>query len=305
MVTTTIDDRSWTDTLRFITAYDLASHSHELASLLLLIDGARHSNGTRFAIRRVMEIVAAYRAFHQEYPFRVVRAELLQRGNIHTGLRQKADGTELTLSDEDFSLSGLLPGPTGVGKSTVARHLATGALTAGHHVIIIDRKPDAGFRALAASHRDVFIIDPEMPLNLLRRDASLTETEHVSQLVEAGADTLYGAEDYRQIMNTAYHRAFARDEHATMIDVIEEIRRLPNKGETYKFRDAQRGAELRHTRFIERYPGLCTRGGAAPSVLFEHSLYLPLPMTNTELFLTTYLLRRLFTWNAWRQRCTP
>lgn len=292
------------ETLRFITHYDLAAHNSELRALLLLVDSPRETPGTMSALRRIEEITASFRAFHQEYPLAVLPRDLLQRGPIRTGFRQKADGTELTLTADDLSLSGLLPGPTGVGKSTAARHIAHGARTAGVRLIIIDPKPERGFRALAAHDPDFLIIDRDAPLNIIGQDDALDRTEHIALLVETGGDALYGAEDYRQIMNTAYHHAYEHHTEPTMRDVVEEIRKLPNKGETYKFRDAQRGAELRHTRFIERYPGLCTPGGAPLSALFEHSLYLPLPMSNIEVFLITYLLRRLVAWNTRRQSCT-
>lgn len=292
------------ETLRFINEHDLAAHSSELRALLLLVDSPRETPSTRSNLRRIEEITASFRAFHQEYPLSVLPHDLLQRGPIRTGLRQKADSTELTLAPEDLSLSGLLPGPTGVGKSTVARHIASGARAAGVHLIIIDPKPERGFRALAAADHDFLIIDRDAPLNIIGRDDSLELSEHIALLVETGGDALYGAEDYRQIMNTAYHHAYERHAEPTMTDVIEEIRKLPTKGETYKFRDAQRGAELRHTRFIERYPGLCTPGGPPPSALFSHSLYLPLPMSTIESFIITYLLRRLVAWNTWRQACT-
>lgn len=304
MAASPIDSRAWRETLSFIDAYDLTAHNAELGSLLVLVDPSRDTPATRNALRRIDEIVAQYRAFHEQYPFPVHRPEALKRGTISTGLRQKADGTELTLSQDDLSLSGLLPGPTGAGKSTAARHIALGARAAGTHVIIVDPKPDAGLRALAASDPDFLIIDRDMRFNLIGRDASLDLAEHIALLVERGADALYVAEDYRQIMNTAYHRAYEEHDDPTMADVIEHIRKLPNKGETYKFRDAQRGAELRHTRFLERYPGLCTSGGAPPSALFDHSLYLPVQTSSIDLFLIAYLLHRLFAWNAWRQRCT-
>jgi len=292
------------ETLRTITQYELVAHNDELRTLLLLVDPARETPGTRSALRRIEDIVAPFRAFHQEYPFAVLPRDVLQRGPIRTGLRQKADGTELTLAREDVSLSGLLPGPTGVGKSTAARHIAHGARATGIKLIVIDPKPERGFQALAARDPDFLIIDRDAPFNLIARDDSLDVTEHIALLVETGGDALFAAEDYRQIMNTAYHHAYEHHSEPTMHDVVEEIRKLPSKGETYKFRDAQRGAELRHTRLIERYPGLCTNRGASPSALFEHSLYLPLPMSNIEVFLITYLLRRLVAWNTWRQACT-
>jgi hypothetical protein len=292
------------ETLRSIMEHNLAAHNAELRGLLLVIDSPHETLGKRSATRRIEEIVAPFRAFHQEYPLSVLPRDLLQRGPVRTGLRQKADDTELSLSYEDLSLSAILPGPTGVGKSTAARHVAYGARSAGVQLIIIDPKPERGFRALAASDPDFLIIDRDAPFNLIGRDESLSVDEQIALEVETGADALYAAEDYRQIMNPAYRNAHAHHTNPTMRDVVEEIRKLQSKGETYKFRDAQRGAELRHTRLIERYPGMCTSGGAPPSALFEYSLYLPLPMSNIEVFIITYLLRRLVAWNTWRQTCT-
>lgn len=291
-------------TLAFIDQYELGAHNDELRTLLLLVDPTRETPGTRSAMRRIEDIVAPFRAFHQEYPFAVLPGDTLARGPIRTGLRQKADGTELTLAPEDVSLSGLFPGPTGVGKSTVARHIAHGARATGIKLVIIDPKPERGFRALAASDPDFLIIDRDAPFNLIGRDDSLDLDEHIALTVETGGDALYGAEDYRQIMNTAYRNAHKCHSDPTMREVVDEIRKLPSKHETYKFRDAQRGAELRHTRLIERYPGMCTPGGAPPSALFDHSLYLPFPLSNIEVFIITYLLRRLVAWNTWRQACT-
>jgi hypothetical protein len=290
--------------VRAIVEHNLPVHIRELSGLLLVLDSPHETPGKRSAARRIEEIVAPFVAFHQEYPFSVLPPDQLRRGAVRTGIRQKADGTELTLSHEDLSLSGIFPGPTGVGKSTAARQIAHGARTAGAQLIIIDPKPDRGFRALAASDPDFLFIDREAPFNLIGRDASLSLDEQIALEVETGADALYAAEDYRQIMNPAYRNAHAHHTSPTMRDVVEEIRKLPTKGETYKFRDAQRGAELRHTRLIERYPGMCTPGGAPPSALFAYSLYLPLPMSNIEVFIITYLLRRLVAWNTWRQTCT-
>lgn len=96
------------------------------------------------------------------------------------------------------------------------------------------------------------------------------------------------------MMSKVYQRVLTNP-GATMHDAITAIRALPSKGETYKYRDAQRGAEERHQRLITRYPGFHTSGAPGLDALFGRSIYLPLThMTETEDFLVTYLIRRLF-----------
>ncbi|HEX6640982.1 MAG TPA: hypothetical protein VF215_07700, partial [Thermoanaerobaculia bacterium] len=144
------------------------------------------------------------------------------------------------------------------------------------------------------AHAGFLILTPQLALNLLDRDESLSLNEFVTLLVDGGAATLYAREDYKQVMSKVYQRVLTNP-RATMHDVITAIRALPSKGETYKYRDAQRGAEERHQRLITRYPGLHTGGAPGLDALYERSIYLPLThMTETEDFLVTYLIRRLF-----------
>lgn len=242
----------------------------------------------------VQEKLAPYETFHATYPYPVAPPGVLDGRAITTGLCQEADGQAITLDIDEFGRSGLLPGPTGEGKSTLAITLCRAARQVVR-VFVIDPKKDDGFRALVARDDDFLILEPSTPLNLLAPDDSLSITEHKALLVDVGAMTLFGGEDYKAVMTLAYDNAFAKHAEPTQVDVVNEIKLLQSKGETYKFRDAQRGAQLRHQRIIDRYTGWHTSGGAPLAALFERSIYFPLTtVTEVEDFLITYLLRRLF-----------
>jgi RecA/RadA recombinase len=287
-----IDLKAHTALLGFLEEYDVLEHQPRLAMMLRSINVERPTTLDAQLWHALREEVGRFQAFHERYPFSVAKPGALSGRPYDLGLRQKADGQPITLDADELQRSGILPGPTGEGKTTLLHHIVTGARRAGAHVVIIDPKGDA--QHLAASDEDFLILTPELALNLLARDESLSLNEFVTLLVDVGASTLYAGEDYKQVMSKVYQRVLTNP-RATMRDVINAIRALPSKGETYKYRDAQRGAEERHQRLITRYPGLHTSGAPGLDALFERSIYLPLThMTETEDFLVTYLIRRLF-----------
>jgi len=287
-----IDPNAHTTLVSFLDEYHVLEHQPRLALMLQSIN-LDHPNALDVHLWTALrEETSRFQAFHQEYPFPVAIPGSLSDRTYDLGLRQKADGQPVTLDDDELQRSGILPGPTGEGKTTLLHHVVRGARAGGAHVVIIDPKGDA--QQLAASDDDFLILAPDLALNILARDASLTETEFTTLLVDVGANTLYAGEDYKQVMSRVYHQTLTK-RCATMRDVVNAIRALPSKGETYKFRDAQRGAEERHQRLIDRYPGLHTPGAPGLSALFERSIYVPLThLTETEDFLITLLVRRLF-----------
>jgi hypothetical protein len=287
-----IDPKAHKALLEFLEEYHVLDHQPRLALMLRSINTERPTALDVHLWQGLREEVTRFQAFHDQYPFAVAKQGTLSGRPYDLGLRQKADGQPVTLDDDELQRSGILPGPTGEGKTTLLHNIVTGARKGGAHVVIIDPKGDA--QTLAANDEDFLILTPEMALNLLDRDASLSLNEFITLLVDVGASTLYAGEDYKQVMSKVYQRALTKP-GATMHDVISAIRALPTKGETYKYRDAQRGAEERHQRLITRYPGLHTNGAPGLDALFDHSIYLPLThMTETEDFLVTYLVRRLF-----------
>ena len=287
-----IDQKAHNALLAFLDEYHVLEHQPRLAIMLRSINVEQPTALDVHLWQGLREEVTRFQAFHQEYPFPVATPGSLDGRTYDLGLRQKADGQPITLNDDELQRSGILPGPTGEGKTTLLHHVVRGARRGGAHVVIIDPKGDA--QDLAASDEDFLLLTPDLALNILARDASLSETEFITLLVDVGASTLYAGEDYKQVMSKVYQRVLTNP-HATMHDVITAIRALPSKGETYKYRDAQRGAEERHQRLINRYPGLHTAGALGLDVLFERSIYVPLThMTETEDFLVTYVLRRLF-----------
>lgn len=287
-----IDPKAHSVLLSFLDEYHVLEHRPRLALMVRSINTEQPTALDVHLWHALREEVGRFQAFHQEYPFAVARPGSLSGRTYDLGLRQKADGQALTLDDDELQRSGIFPGPTGEGKTTLLHHIVTGARRSGAHVLIIDPKGDA--QHLAASDEDFLILTPKIALNLLARDESLSETEFITLLIDVGASTLYAGEDYKQVMSKVYQRVLTNP-RATMHDVISALRALPSKGETYKYRDAQRGAEERHQRLITRYPGLHTADAAGLDALFEHSIYLPLThMTETEDFLITLLVRRLF-----------
>jgi hypothetical protein len=287
-----IDPKAHNALLEFLEEYHVLDHQPRLALMLRSINTERPTALDVHLWQGLREEVSRFQAFHDGYPFAVAKPGALSGRPYDLGLRQKADGQLITLDDDELQRSGILPGPTGEGKTTLLHHIVAGARQGGAHVVLIDPKGDA--QTLAAGDEDFLILTPEIALNLLRRDESLSPNEFITLLVDVGASTLYAGEDYKQVMSKVYERALTKP-GATMHDVISAIRALPSKGETYKYRDAQRGAEERHQRLITRYPGLHTTGAPGLDALFDHSIYVPLThMTETEDFLVTYLVRRLF-----------
>lgn len=287
-----IDPKAHTALLGFLEEYDVLEHQPRLAMMLRSINVERPTTLDAQLWHALREEVGRFQAFHERYPFAVAKPGALSGRPYDLGLRQKADGQPITLDADELQRSGILPGPTGEGKTTLLHHIVRGARRAGAHVVIIDPKGDA--QQLAASDEDFLILTPELALNVLAPDDSLSLNEFITLIVDVGAATLYAGEDYKQVMSKVYQRVLTNP-GATMRDVITAIRALPSKGETYKYRDAQRGAEERHQRLITRYPGLHTSGAPGLDALFERSIYLPLThMTETEDFLVTYLVRRLF-----------
>lgn len=287
-----IDPKAHHALLLFLDEYHVLEHQPRLAAMLRSINVDTPTALDVHLWNGLREEVARFQTFHQEYPFPVATPGLLGGRKYDLGLRQKADGQTITLDDDELQRSGILPGPTGEGKTTLLHHVIKGARRGGAHVIIIDPKGDA--QDLAATDEDFLILTPDVALNILAPDQSLSLTEFITLLIDVGATTLYAGEDYKQVMSKAYEQALTTA-GATMHDVIAAISALPNKGETYKFRDAQRGAEERHQRLINRYPGLHTSGAPGLDALFDRSMYVPLThMTETEDFLVTLLVRRLF-----------
>jgi RecA/RadA recombinase len=287
-----IDHKAHNALLSFLDEYHVLEHQPRLALMVRSINTEQPTALDVHLWHALREEVGRFQAFHDRYPFAVAKPGALSGRPYDLGLRQKADGQAITLDDDELQRSGILPGPTGEGKTTLLHHVVMGARRGGAHVVIIDPKGDA--QHLAACDEDFLILTPEIALNILDRDESLSFNEHVTLLVDVGASTLYGGEDYKQVMSKVYHRVLTNP-RATMHDVIGAIRALPSKGETYKYRDAQRGAEERHQRLITRYPGLHTAGAPGLDALFNHSIYVPLThMTETEDFLVTYLIRCLF-----------
>lgn len=285
-----LDPREYDRVLRIIERYKIADHPR-IAMLLRQINPESPAAIDAQLWQQLQRQAAVFEAFHKKYPFLVVPRGTFS-GMIDTGLRQKADNQPVLLTEDEVWRSGLLPAPTGEGKTTLLHHIITGVRRAGHHVILIDPKPSY---PSFLDDDDWFVLTPEMRINLIAPTRGLTTTEHVALLVDIGAETLYAAEDYKQITTSAYTSAFAKHEQPTMHDVRREIQALNTRGETWKFRDAQRGADLRHERLILRWPGLHTSGAPGLDALFNHSLYIPLAtVTETEHFLLAYLLRRLY-----------
>lgn len=288
-------EREWREALALIKDRELCACNAELRALLLLIEGAPATPSRGRNMRRVIEIVAAFRTFHTEYPLPVVMPETLQQGTIEVALRQKADDKNFRMRDDELLRSGILEGPTGEGKSTVIYHLARAARAAGQAVLIITPKREPMFEALAARDENFLILTPPTQLNMIRPDPRLTLADDIAIKVDSGASALWAAEDYRQVMTAAYTSALRADPEATMHDVLRAIAAMDRKGETYKYRDALRGALLRHQRIIDRFPGWHTKGAPGLDVLSGRSVFLRLNQTTeAELFLVTYVLRRLF-----------
>lgn len=257
-----IDAKAHNALLVFLDEYHVLEHQPRLAAMLQSINVEQPTALDVHLWNGLREEVARFQTFHQEHPFPVATPGTLGGRKYHLGLRQKADGQHVTLDDDELQRSGILPGPTGEGKTTLLHHVVRGARAGGAHVIIIDPKGDA--KTLAANDDDFLTLTPDLALNILCPDASLSESEFNTLLIDIGATTLYAGEDYKQVMTKAYQQALTNPD-ATMHDVIAAIRALPSKGETYKFRDAQRGAEERHQRLINRYPGLHTAGAPGDS----------------------------------------
>jgi len=287
------------ETVHFIEAYNLTTHNAELRDLLDLTNITRPTIATASNMRRVEEIVTAFRTFHTDYPYVVAPPSALNGHGVRTPLRQVADDQTLTLTEQEFTEHIGIFGRSGGGKTTCAHHFAHEAYRRGLRVVTIDGKDDA--RSFPVTYPDTLVISKDTPIPLLEPPSWLSSGEAVPQLTKPLRETMWGGEGLEQIAIESLAHTFEHHERPCVVDWRNAVRALAHKGDTYTRRDRCDGLALRLDRLISKYPGLGTTRvgeGITLETLCNRSLYFGFGLhTQVEDFLTQWLLELRFSYN--------
>jgi Type IV secretory pathway, VirB4 components len=262
-----------------------------IANTLAAIDPEHPVRGDVTALQVVRDRLRAYVEFHREHPFRVMPPDATS-GPLTLAV-QRANSAPVRRTLEHVAQHLGIFGATGFGKTTLLATLLPQLLTAGVHLIVVDRKDDT--RALAARDDRFLILHPEIALNIIQQPTGISRAEHISTIVTCFARAFFGGEHLKQVLTDALQQAFAQYPQPALADVLAILQRMSAKGDTFTRRDAIAGVSLRLQRFAALYPGLFqTRAGVTLDDLFTHSLYLPITTANeASEFTITFLIHEL------------
>jgi Helicase HerA, central domain len=296
-----IDPAAFQETAEFIRQYELYRSDAGIVSEFNSINLARPTHLDEQVFHVLRERVAKYAAYHDTFPFLVPPKETLHRGPILIG-HDYATLTPIGLSLLDATRHILIAGTTGSGKTTVATRIIETARAAGIKVWIVDPKDD--YRHLAVRDSDFLIFHPDVPINLLEREAHLSSADVRNAFIMALTIGLWLGVVQAAVLADAFKRIESEQETFTVRDLKRVLDgTLTTKG-TYARREQARSVSIRLEQFIDQFPGPCTTPVGIPlSTLYEHSLYLPVTPDQGPIgqFLLFSILHRLYLYQLRRQ----
>jgi len=282
----TIDPREHERLLQFCEDYAIFANFPHLELQAKMINTEHPSSLDRRVYESFKTSLDHLIAFHDEVPIPTAPPGLLEEGRFHIA-RQYANQRPLTLRDEELPHL-LVFGRTGAGKSTFIGPLTKQAINAGLRVAVLDLKFDMPW---LQQHPGTIVIDSDTKIAPLRRDPSLSPSEHASTIIADYNEFFWGAAGQTAAILGPLERVLKNHTAPSLADWQEEIRRGPKT-------DATRAAVERLETIRLEYPGMFyAREDSIPlDTVHEHSLYLAprAGLTPATRFVFWHLLHRRF-----------